>query len=350
MAFIIEQSSNVINVIDTSMPDISERIVDAFSLDSVAKPVPQTAPNLDKLRIYSANGDFKREFTLDGTLQTQDQNAAPITWTGTLDELSNKINNQYFVEQSGGGGTFPPDYSNSGLQTDLKNLTAAKGKRFYFDFSDIEVNTLTFPVTCTLSAANSSGIIQNVPSATYNDLTELIAAFNGGITYYQLELRTVDSFYVLPGTAPIERSNLTDFLQFNSGLGTGIRQFKFYRLNIGSYPAANLSNSDLILDENIAVNGTGRGEELVIVNPSNEVFYNVKSIQVLVKSASDGEIEIKELSGTLLGTQAVTFPFSTAKGNSVESFSKVYTRVSKNPIVINNTGGATNEVVISVLY
>lgn len=349
MAFIIQQSSRVINVIDTNMPDPSEQIVDAFSLDSVARPFPQTAPTNDILRVYGANGDFLREFVLDGTLQTQDLNAAPVVWAGTLDELSNKINNEYFVNQSS-GGTFPPDYSNSGLQTDLKNLATAKSKQFYFDLSDIEVNTLTFPVTCTLSAANSSGSIQSVPSATYNDLSELIAAFNTGITYYQLELRTVDSFYVLPGTVPIERDNLTDFLQFNTGLGTGIRQYKFYRLNIGSYPAANLSSSDSILDENIATNGTGRGEELVLVNPQNAIFYNVKSIQVLVKAANDNDIEIKELSRALLSTQPVTFPFNTAKGNPVETFSKTYARVSKNPIVINNTGAATNEVVVSVLY
>lgn len=282
--------------------------------------------------------------TSEAISEVQDETGAPIGNENQVDA--------YFktLTQSGGSGTFPTDYSNSGLQTDLKNLSTAKSKEFYFNLSDIEVNTLTFPVTCTLSAANSSGIIQNVPSATYNDLTELIAAFNGGISYYQLELRTEESFYVLPGSAPIERNNLTDFLQFNSGLGTGIRQFKFYRLNIGSYPAANLSNSDLILDENIAVNGTGRGEELVIVNPSNEVFYNVKSIQVLVKSAGNGEIQIKELSSSLFATQAVTYPFDTAKGNPVETFTKSYARVSKNPISINNTGAATNEVVVSVLY
>lgn len=351
MAFIIQQSSNVINVIDTTMPDISEQIVYAFALDSVARPMPQTAPTKDLLRVYSANGDFLREFVLDGTLQTQDLNAAPITWTGTLDELSNKINNEYFVNQSS-GGTFPVDYANSGLQTDLKNLATAKSKQFYFNLSDIEVNTLTFPVTCTLTSISSAGPIESVASATYNNLQELITAFNAGISYYQLEYRTEDSFYVLDGTEQVGRDNLTEYFQFNSGLGTGIRTFRFHRLNIGSYPATNLSNSDLILDENIAVNGTGRGEELVLVNPQNATFYNVKSIQVVVKSAGDGEIEIKELSGTLLSTQAVTFPFITAKGNPVETFSKTYARVSKNPIVINNaqTAPATNEVVVSVLY
>lgn len=343
----IEQLDNVVNIIDETRAP-GEQIIGAIPLDWAVVPQARS-PQSDRIIFKSSSDDNAIGVDVDGLL-LKDINGIATPWVGTLDELVNKINDDYLVGYGGGGGSFPADYANSGLQTDLKNLSTAKSKEFYFNLSDIEVNTLTFPVTCTLTSISSAGTIQSVASATYNNLQELITAFNAGITYYQLEYRTEGSFYVLDGTEQVGRDNLTEYFQFNSGLGAGIRTFSFHRLNIGSYPAANLSSSDLILDENIAVNGTGRGEALVLVNPQNATFYNVKSIQVLVKAASDGEIQIKELSGTLLGTQAVTFPFSTAKGNSVEAFSKNYARVSKNPIVINNTGAATNEVVVSVLY
>lgn len=349
MAFIIEQNTNVINVIDTNMPDPSERIVGAFSLDSVAKPVPQTAPNLDKIRIYSANGDFLREFALDGTLQTQDQNAAPVTWSGTLDELSNKLNNDYFVNQTG-SGSFPADYSNSGLQTDLKNLNTAKEKAFYFEFSDVEVegNVLTFPNTLELTAADDAGNTEVLASATYNSLDALITAFNSGLTFYTLEKRSETSFYVLPNAKEINNKNALSSLIFTQSI-FNVYSFRFYRLNYGTYPFANVSAQDLILDAQSAAKGTGFGEQLTIVNPTNVSFYNVKSISVIVKAVDGAEkIEIKE--SRAFAPAAYSLPFTLPSGNEVESFTKKFDRPSKNPITINNTGAATNEVVVSVIY
>lgn len=277
-----------------------------------------------------------------------------VAFSGTYEQLETALreaaktaNGLRVGGASGGGGGSAT--STDTLQQEQIDQQAVKQEAFYFNFSDIEEDSLSFPVTCTITAGNSSGSAESIASATYNTIDELITAFNSGINYYAIEKRTNTSFYVLAGTVPIERDNLTDFVQFRTGINPS-RTYRFYRLNIGSYPASNLSASDLLLEEARANNGTGRGEEMELVNPSDVVFYNVKSISVIAKVAADGDIEIKELTGTTLTTAAIDIPYTTAKGNSVEQFTKNYPRVSKNPIVINNTGDAGNTVVVSVIY
>lgn len=306
MAFIIQQSSRVINVIDTNMPDPSEQIVDAFSLDSVARPFPQTAPTNDILRIYGANGDFLREFILDGTLQTQDLNAAPVVWTGTLDELSNKINNEYFVNQSS-GGTFPPDYANSALQEDIKESIALK----QFNYFDLSAGGLTFPVTPISLITQINGVTEtNPPSAApYANIDELITDWNNVMSSVVLSKRSETSFYVKQGNVPLPKVS-----------GDFIRIFKL--------PASTFFWRDVKLDTDLSGDNLSSSDQLlkVVTGLEESRYPRIKASVNLTNSDSGtvsfpiaGVTEFKYYTGQQ-GEQPITFPLGSVSITDAANF------------------------------
>lgn len=264
MAFIIQQSSNIINVIDTTMPDISERIVDAFSLDSVAKPVPQTAPNLDKLKIYSSNGDFKREFILDGTLQTQDLNSAPVTWAGTLDELANKINNDYFLEQSGGGSLVDLDIKEPGYIWDLTTDDNGDWQGFSFDaeYILIQAGSLEKEV---LPRNNSASItLTNV-----NTLIDFLNQLQPYFAFKRLTATTIlikESLWEIPlGSMSIQIEDLTNgnTLEYTTFTATSQQPVSNIDVISRELEALNKSNKSVIYRPSFAVDTFSTGTNTI---------------------------------------------------------------------------------------
>jgi hypothetical protein len=105
MAILIQKLTNIVNIIDTAKP-AGKTIIMALAVDCVAKPQIKT-PNPDQVDILDADGMPTYTITFTPTLEVQDFGGAPAVFVGTLDDLVNKLNDEYFnnaVTAAGGGG------------------------------------------------------------------------------------------------------------------------------------------------------------------------------------------------------------------------------------------------------
>jgi len=129
MAILIQKLTNVINIIDDTRP-AGETIINSLSVNCVAK-VQHKTPNDDTLHIMDADGKPTMIVVNDGTLKTQDFGGSPTVFSGTTDELANKLNDVYFDNKvtgssGGGGGGGDASAANQTLQiAELQKLTNA---------------------------------------------------------------------------------------------------------------------------------------------------------------------------------------------------------------------------------
>jgi hypothetical protein len=127
MAILIQKLTNVVNIIDDSRP-AGEQIINSLGVDCVAK-VQHKTPLDDTLHLLDAEGKPTQIITNDGTIKTQDFGGAPVLFSGTLDDLANKLNDIYFnnqVTSAGGGGGGDASAANQLLQlTEAQKLTNA---------------------------------------------------------------------------------------------------------------------------------------------------------------------------------------------------------------------------------
>ena len=128
MAILIQKLTNVINIIDDTRP-AGETIINSLSVSCVAK-VQHKTPNDDTIHIMDADGKPTMIVVNDGTLKTQDFGGAPAVFSGTTDELANKLNDVYFDNKvtgtGGGGGGGDASAANQTIQiAELQKLTNA---------------------------------------------------------------------------------------------------------------------------------------------------------------------------------------------------------------------------------
>ena len=128
MAILIQKLTNVVNIIDDTRP-AGEQIINSLGVDCVAK-VQHKTPLDDTLHLLDAEGKPTQIITNDGTIKTQDFGGAPVLFSGTLDDLANKLNDIYFNNQvtsaGGGGGGGDASAANQLLQlTEAQKLTNA---------------------------------------------------------------------------------------------------------------------------------------------------------------------------------------------------------------------------------
>jgi hypothetical protein len=127
MAILIQKLTNIVNIIDTAKP-AGKTIIMALSVDCVAKPQIK-APNPDQVEILDAEGLPTYTITFTPTLEVQDFGGAPVVFVGTLDDLVNKLNDEYFnnaVTTAGGGGGGDASAANQLTQiTEIQKLTGA---------------------------------------------------------------------------------------------------------------------------------------------------------------------------------------------------------------------------------
>jgi hypothetical protein len=105
MAILIQKLTNIVNIIDDTRP-AGQTIINSLSVDCVAK-VQHKTPNPSTINIMDGEGMPTQVITFDGTVKVQDFGGAPVVFAGTLDELCDKLNDEYFdnaVTSSGGGG------------------------------------------------------------------------------------------------------------------------------------------------------------------------------------------------------------------------------------------------------
>ena len=127
MAILIQKLTNIVNIIDTAKP-AGKTIIIGLAVDCVAKPQIKT-PNPDQVDILDADGMPTYTITFTPTLEVQDFGGAPAVFVGTLDDLVNKLNDEYFnnaVTTAGGGGGGDASAANQLTQiTEIQKLTGA---------------------------------------------------------------------------------------------------------------------------------------------------------------------------------------------------------------------------------
>jgi len=127
MAILIQKLTNVVNIIDDTRP-AGEQIINSLGVDCVAK-VQHKDPLSDTLHILDTEGKPTQIITNDGTLKVQDFGGVPVVFAGTLDDLANKLNDEYFnnaVSGAGGGGGGDATAANQLTQiTEAQKLTNA---------------------------------------------------------------------------------------------------------------------------------------------------------------------------------------------------------------------------------
>lgn len=98
MAILIQKLKNVVNVIETTRL-AGEQIINSLGVDCVAK-VQHKDPYSDQINIMDTDGKPTQVIKFDGTVEVQDLGGVPAVFVGTIDDLVNKLNNEYFDNAS----------------------------------------------------------------------------------------------------------------------------------------------------------------------------------------------------------------------------------------------------------
>lgn len=98
MAILIQKLKNVVNIIETTKP-IGEQIINSVGVDCVAK-IQHKDPNPDTIEILDTEGRPTQIIKVIPTLEVQDLGGVPVVFVGTIDDLANKLNNEYFDNAS----------------------------------------------------------------------------------------------------------------------------------------------------------------------------------------------------------------------------------------------------------
>ncbi len=127
MAILIQKLTNIVNIIDDTRP-AGETIINSLAVDCVAK-VQHKTPNPSTINIMDGEGMPSQIIVFDGTVKVQDFGGAPVVFAGTLDELCDKLNDEYFdnaVTSAGGGGGGDASAANQLVQiSEAQKLTSA---------------------------------------------------------------------------------------------------------------------------------------------------------------------------------------------------------------------------------
>lgn len=374
MAILIQKQLGTVNIIDTSKA-AGQQISISLSLDSTASPFPRTGDDFNYIQTYDSRGDTVYKIVLDGFLQYQDEGGAPATWGGTLDELNNKLNNEYFVQASGGGGgggnvvvTNNPDPSTATKQDqqtsnsatsntnealiiieELKQTAELEGINSVV--TDIEDNAKKKPIGSLLELTSDDG---GDWSGFPLDLIELILTVNGASTSYPLnslssptnkdlaqQLNSVQSVLAFDWVSgsddlvfngvEVANSEVTSITIEDGNSGTlEYTSFAEQRdLETGAVQqvAVLLQKQNAILTKQPSTPQPSR-----LVNPSSVAFTGFKSLSFSCDGANDS-ITVTQ------GGNLVTYPHANLDGSLVRGYEIPFNNVAySNSITFNGTG------------
>ena len=348
MAILIQKQSGTVNIIDTDRA-AAQQISISISLDSTASPFPRSGDDFDYIQTYDSRGNTIYKIVLDGVLQYQDEGGSPATWGGTLDELNNKLNNEYFVQASGGGAggnvvvtnnTDPSTATAQQDQADLLNDLSDDTKRrvtgkvielandtggnwggFPLELAEIIIYVngvgTSYPLndvesTKSKDLAQQLSIIQNVLSFDYIEGSDEIV-FNG-VSSSSVEITGItleDNNY---GT--LEYSGFADSVDMATG---SVQQLVLLAQKQSALVRANTQSG-------------GTPVIFRLVNPSSIAFSSFRYCS-FVCDAVAGAISVT------MGGGAITFPYTMLDGSlnrGVET--PLLTKPSSNSITFNGTG------------
>lgn len=141
MAIIIQKLANIVNIIADDRP-AGEQILSSIELSSTAKIQNKGGSIPNVLQIWDSNGNQTANIEIDVDLQVQDEGGAVQVWAGTDDELVNKVNNEYLVENSGGGsGTSNVNITGDSVGLAKEVQFECKYTGYYLDLEDPDGGT-----------------------------------------------------------------------------------------------------------------------------------------------------------------------------------------------------------------
>ena len=185
---IINKQVGGVYLIDPTILDPTTRIVKVLSLDCVAISKINTPP-LDSRIIFSdEDGKPTASVNFNSSLQYQDDGGTPTNWTGTIDQLLEKLNNEYFITSSGGGGSTSD--TTAANQVILIDQTVAKKIGYVLDIAaagtpppytdlveliqNIDGNSVSYPIA-------------NLAADTTEDLAQIFNDLQKDIYYAALD-------------------------------------------------------------------------------------------------------------------------------------------------------------------
>ena len=90
MAIVIQQLTNIVNIIDDTLPAGSQ-IITSIELSSTAQLQLKGGSVPNVLQFFDDEGNQTANVSIAPDLSTQDFGGVPTVWTGTDDELVNKM-------------------------------------------------------------------------------------------------------------------------------------------------------------------------------------------------------------------------------------------------------------------
>lgn len=96
MAIVIQQLTSAINILNDSKP-AGEQIIESLPLSTVVSIARKQAPELDVLVFNAPDGYDNASVKFTANIYTQKVNEAPVLYVGNIDDLSNLLNDEFFL-------------------------------------------------------------------------------------------------------------------------------------------------------------------------------------------------------------------------------------------------------------
>ncbi len=216
MATLVQQLTNVVNIIDT----VTGQIQTPLSIMCVAVPHRKGGAYDDYVQIMDAYGKPAANIQfISGTTEVQDDGGAAAPFVGTLDAFVDKLNNEYFVlnvTSSPPVGTTDvnvvsstPQLALESTQLEIRDNTQTTETTPFFDLASVTAGPfLPYPRQLVqFSVVTASGAFGPVAiSITANNASEVVSILNAAQSFVVFELKQNEEIWVLPGT-------VTDFGQ-----------------------------------------------------------------------------------------------------------------------------------------
>lgn len=237
MAILIQKKTGIVNIINTAGA-AGETIFDTMSLDCVAVPINKPNPEISIIQILDCDGNPNRQIQFIPSLEVQDDGGAAAPFVGTMDEIIDKLNNEYFVVGSSGGTpVLPADASTEtkqDIQIDqfdevLSKLTRKKNGVVWDLDTSVDESWPGYPFNVNGFATYASGdrgkqvAFLPVNEPTINDVDDLISLLNTNIeffTFSRVDESTTDKIFI--SDSSLLASNITEI-----NIGTSVASLEY---------------------------------------------------------------------------------------------------------------------------
>ena len=294
MAILIQKLTNIVNIIDDTRP-AGQTIINSLSVDCVAKPIHKD-PNDDQIQILDGDGLPTQTIVFAGTLKVQDSGGAPVVFVGTLDALTDKLNDEYFdnaVTSAGGGGGGDATAANQVLG--IAELTA------------INTNTGTNATETTLVSLETKAATATKQDNQITELQSIVT--NTGTNATQTTLLSIDTKVSTATKQDNQITELQTIVTNTTGTATATKQ-------------------DTTITELQKLTGANAPSHQEITNPAAVVISAFKKLSFVCKGA---------ISVTIDGN-TIVYPQNLGGGAKIYGSDFEADDVSTNAATFNGTG------------